>query len=363
MEEFLELSHRVSWHDAALGACFQLGLNDETIRCDPPICDFPLIELINLILFLNGSDCVVEEIPESRHPAPAGTRRVSPAYPMPRAPTYLSNDSYRLPNAKRPPFLQSSSILLSSEPPPTAKSRSPFAAHASLLPIAAHASPPPSAALPHPPPFAANASPPAVSVASPPAVRMASPPAEIMASPPAVRIASLPVAAHPSPVPAPRQRPPLPAPRQRPPEAAPHQRTPEPAPRQRTPEPAPRQHTPEPAPRQCIPRACSSPVHPRARSSPVHPRPRFSPVHPRARSSTAPASASPSKAHTWPCTERLCCTADGCPNRYLQHLAEPGSRPHMSQIHNNHTGTKEITCVLSKRLPSHSTDSNHDEVL
>ncbi len=62
--------------------------------------------------------------------------------------------------------------------------------------------------------------------------------------------------------------------------------------------------------------------------------------------------------HTWPCTERLCCTADGCPNRYLQNLAEPGSRPHMSQIHNNHTGTKEITCVLSKRLPSHSTDSN-----
>ncbi len=34
----------------------------------------------------------------------------------------------------------------------------------------------------------------------------------------------------------------------------------------------------------------------------------------------------------------------------------------MSKIHNNHTGTKEITCVLFKRLPSHSTDSNHDEV-
>ncbi len=69
----------------------------------------------------------------------------------------------------------------------------------------------------------------------------------------------------------------------------------------------------------------------------------------------------PQKA-AWPCTERLCCTADGCSNRYLQHLAEPGSRPHMSQIHNNLTGTKEITCVLSERLPSHSTDSNHDEV-
>ncbi len=35
----------------------------------------------------------------------------------------------------------------------------------------------------------------------------------------------------------------------------------------------------------------------------------------------------------------------------------------MSKIHNNHTGTKEITCVLFKRLPSHSTDSNHNEVL
>ncbi len=64
-----------------------------------------------------------------------------------------------------------------------------------------------------------------------------------------------------------------------------------------------------------------------------------------------------------PFTERLCCTADGCPNRYLQHLAEPGSRPNMSKIHNNHTGTKEITGVLFKRLPSHSTDSKHDEVL
>ncbi len=33
-----------------------------------------------------------------------------------------------------------------------------------------------------------------------------------------------------------------------------------------------------------------------------------------------------------------------------------------SQIHNDHTGTNEITCVLPKRLPSHSTDSNHNEV-
>ncbi len=55
MEEFLELSNRVSWHDAALGAYFQLGLDDEAKKCNLPMGDFPLIELINLVLFLNGS--------------------------------------------------------------------------------------------------------------------------------------------------------------------------------------------------------------------------------------------------------------------------------------------------------------------
>ncbi len=33
-EEFLELSYWVSWHDAALGASFQMGLDEDTIRCD-----------------------------------------------------------------------------------------------------------------------------------------------------------------------------------------------------------------------------------------------------------------------------------------------------------------------------------------
>ncbi len=55
VEEFLELSFRVSLHDAALCACFQMGLDEETIRCDHPTCDFvSLFELINLILYLNG---------------------------------------------------------------------------------------------------------------------------------------------------------------------------------------------------------------------------------------------------------------------------------------------------------------------
>ncbi len=113
MEEFLELSNQVSWHDAALGACFHLGLDDDTIRCDLPNSDFPLIELINLVLFLNGSDSEVEVIPESRHPTPAGTCGAFPAHPMPRNSAYLSNGSPRLPNSKDPTFLLSSSNLLS----------------------------------------------------------------------------------------------------------------------------------------------------------------------------------------------------------------------------------------------------------
>ncbi len=60
-------------------------------------------ELINLVLFLDGSDLEVEVIPEFRHPAPAGMRGASPAHPMPRTSAYLYNGSPRLPNFKDPP--------------------------------------------------------------------------------------------------------------------------------------------------------------------------------------------------------------------------------------------------------------------
>ncbi len=55
--------------------------------------------------------------------------------------------------------------------------------------------------------------------------------------------------------------------------------------------------------------------------------------------------------YTWLRTERLCWTADRCPNRILQHLAEPSSHPHMSQIHDNHTGTKKspVSCLNDYR--------------
>ncbi len=118
VEEFLEISNRMSWHEAALGGCFLLGLDDGVIHCDLPVSDFPLIELINLILFLNVSDDEVEEIPLPRHPTPAGTRHVSPAHPTPRTSAYLSNSSYRLPNHKDPPASKaaSSSLALSRRP-------------------------------------------------------------------------------------------------------------------------------------------------------------------------------------------------------------------------------------------------------
>ncbi len=57
-----QFANWVSWHDATLGVCFQLGLNDETLCYDLPVIDFPLIERINLILYLNCSDFEVEEI-------------------------------------------------------------------------------------------------------------------------------------------------------------------------------------------------------------------------------------------------------------------------------------------------------------
>ncbi len=93
VEEFLELSNRVNWHDASLGAFFHLGLDVKTIRCELPTGNYPLIELINLVLFLNGFDREVEVVPESRHPAPARTRSAAKAHPRPRTSAYLFNDS------------------------------------------------------------------------------------------------------------------------------------------------------------------------------------------------------------------------------------------------------------------------------
>ncbi len=130
VEDFLELANQLSWPDTALGACFQLGLDSEMICCELPVYDFPLIEMINLILYLNGSNYEVEEIKEkfqSRRP-----RRVSPAHSTPGTPTYRTNSPDRLLRPNYPRILRSSIIVLSPETPAVPESSPPSAAHSSL---------------------------------------------------------------------------------------------------------------------------------------------------------------------------------------------------------------------------------------
>ncbi len=224
VEEFLELSNRVSWHDASLGTCFHLGLNDKTIRCELPTGSYPLIELINLVLFLNGSDREVETVPKSCHPAPAGTSSASPAHPMPRTSAYLSNCSPHLPDSEDSP----SSPLV-----PSSSSSSP------LVPSSSSSSPlvlPSSSSL--------------VPPSSSPLVPSSSALTERPQVPLGLLVDYEGMVWSRAPEPAPRQRPPVPAPLQRPPVPAPRLRPPVPAPRLRPPVPAPRLRPPVPAPRQ-----------------------------------------------------------------------------------------------------------------
>ncbi|KAL0198936.1 hypothetical protein M9458_007476, partial [Cirrhinus mrigala] len=126
--EFLELANQLSWHDAALGACFLMGLDEDIIRCDLPACDYSLIELVNVVFYLNGSDFEVEKIYQSRRPTPSEPHRVVSANTMPGNPTCCADDSDRLPRRKRTPLVQTSIHLPNPERPPAASSRTPPAA-------------------------------------------------------------------------------------------------------------------------------------------------------------------------------------------------------------------------------------------
>ncbi|XP_073701254.1 interleukin-1 receptor type 1 [Garra rufa] len=140
VEDFLELSHQVGWPDASLGAVFIMGLDDETIHCDLPACNFPLIELVNLILCLNGSNFEVEEIPSismSHLPAPSEARRIEPACRMPGTPAYRANGSNHQPSLLSPVILQSSADVLSPmRPAPSPRSSLPASSPHSSPPAA-----------------------------------------------------------------------------------------------------------------------------------------------------------------------------------------------------------------------------------
>ncbi len=283
VEEFLELSNRVSWHDASLGTCFHLGLNDKTIRCELPTGSYPLIELINLVLFLNGSDREVETVPKSCHPAPAGTSSASPAHPMPRTSAYLSNCSPHLPDSEDSPSSPLVPSSSSSSPlVPSSSSSSPLVLSSSsssplVLPSSSSLVPPSSS------PLVPSSS----ALTERPQVPLgllvdyegmvwsrAPEPAPLQRPP-------VPAPLQRPPVPAPRQRPPVPAPRQRPPVPAPRQRPPVPAPRLRPPVPAPRLRPPVPAPR------LRSPVPAPRRHPPVVAPRKLSPSFPLVLSSSA----------------------------------------------------------------------------
>ncbi|XP_073697352.1 verrucotoxin subunit beta-like [Garra rufa] len=90
-------------------------LTEETIGAHRGI----RVKLLNLILYLNGSDFEIEEVKNvgrSHRSVPSETHHIEPAYPKPKTPTYRTNDSNRLPSPKSPVILQSSAAVLSPQP-------------------------------------------------------------------------------------------------------------------------------------------------------------------------------------------------------------------------------------------------------
>jgi len=94
VEEFTELSSKVSWPEAILNSCFLRSLDKDTIRDFEPECLFFLVESINLILFLNGSEFEIEEVQNrlySPRPAPSETQVAWPVHQPPNSSTYRSS--------------------------------------------------------------------------------------------------------------------------------------------------------------------------------------------------------------------------------------------------------------------------------
>ncbi|ROL44051.1 hypothetical protein DPX16_6496, partial [Anabarilius grahami] len=99
VEEFSELSCLVNWPDAPLKACFLKCLDEDTIFCIEPACFFSLVESINLILFLNGSDFKIEEVQGKSYyprPVPSETHVAWSVHQSPVSSTYPSSGSSHL---------------------------------------------------------------------------------------------------------------------------------------------------------------------------------------------------------------------------------------------------------------------------
>ncbi|XP_048009908.1 uncharacterized protein LOC125244035 [Megalobrama amblycephala] len=94
VEEFVELAFLTNWPDAYLIALFLDGLDDNTIRFDEPDYRFSLNETINLILCLNDSKFLVEEVQDKylSRPVPPETRLARPVSQPPSSSAYPSSE-------------------------------------------------------------------------------------------------------------------------------------------------------------------------------------------------------------------------------------------------------------------------------
>ncbi|XP_048021312.1 uncharacterized protein LOC125252223 [Megalobrama amblycephala] len=100
-----------------------MGLDEDTIRYCEHTCYLSLVESINLVLYLNGSDFEVEEVKVEKYhprPAPSETQVAWSAHSLPAPSTYPSNESVHLyPPAF--PHVLSSGILMAAIPEPRCK--------------------------------------------------------------------------------------------------------------------------------------------------------------------------------------------------------------------------------------------------
>ncbi|ROL48937.1 hypothetical protein DPX16_1877 [Anabarilius grahami] len=152
VEEFVELAYLTNWSDACLIALLLDGLDENTIRFDEPDDYVSLNYTINLILYLNGSKFLVEEVqdfkcnsrlvlPETRAAWPVCQAPSSSTYPsselfpcVPLDPHISAGSSKRRRRKKTKPFPVSDELsLLSPELSPALTESSPISAEPSPL--------------------------------------------------------------------------------------------------------------------------------------------------------------------------------------------------------------------------------------
>ncbi|KAL0172557.1 hypothetical protein M9458_032868 [Cirrhinus mrigala] len=101
VEEFLSVVHLVSWSDAMINACFQMGLNNDKLFCSitPDDCHKPVAEFINYVLSLCHSNYYVD-VKDSN---------LSPIWEHTAAPAHYQLGSSTCCSNELTPVLQSSS--------------------------------------------------------------------------------------------------------------------------------------------------------------------------------------------------------------------------------------------------------------